>query len=120
LWFGRCCMGCSVVRRAARVDAPQKEIVKALRDYGCLVAHTHTVAGGFPDLVVASPPGTDGRRRVGLVEVKTPQAAKRKDNDRTNEQIEFWENWKDAPMALVTDVDGALRFARMLAFEGTV
>jgi hypothetical protein len=51
------------------------------------------------------------------VEIKTPAAAKRKDQDKTPDQIKFWAEWQGAPMALVADADAALRFARLLAFE---
>jgi hypothetical protein len=102
--------------RAARVDANQTAVIKALRGYGCSVYPTHAVGAGFPDLVVGSPPGPDGRRRVGFVEVKDgskPPSARK----LTADQIEFWDEWAGCPMAIVTDVDGALRFARLLAFE---
>lgn len=39
--------------RAAKVDANQSEIVKALRTVGAQVACTSTIGQGFPDLVVA-------------------------------------------------------------------
>lgn len=39
-------------RRFARTDANQPEIVKALREHGFHVAHTHTIGKGFPDVVV--------------------------------------------------------------------
>ena len=54
------------VRRAARVDAVQSEIVKALRSVGGKVLHLHQVGGGCPDLLVW------GRGRTFLVEVKSP------------------------------------------------
>ena len=50
--------------RRAKVDANQKEIVKALRAAGATVAHTHTVGDGFVDIVVLY------RRRVYLMEIK--------------------------------------------------
>lgn len=40
------------MRRAARVDANQKEIVRAWRQVGARVALTHMVGNGFPDAVV--------------------------------------------------------------------
>ena len=40
------------MRRNARVDANQKEIVKALRAAGASVQHLHTVGKGCPDLLV--------------------------------------------------------------------
>ena len=38
--------------RAARIDANQPEIVRALRKAGCSVQPLHTVGGGVPDLLV--------------------------------------------------------------------
>jgi hypothetical protein len=72
---------------------------------------------GFPDLVVGSPPNEKGMRRIGFVEVKdgAKPPSRRK---LTADQIAFWDEWKGCPMALVMDVEGALRFARMLTFEG--
>jgi len=40
------------VRRAARTDANQPEIVAALRAAGCSVQHLHTIGGGCPDILV--------------------------------------------------------------------
>jgi len=40
------------VRYAAKVDANQGEIVKALRDIGCTVQSLAPVGGGVPDLLV--------------------------------------------------------------------
>lgn len=40
------------MRRAARTDANQVEIVSALRAIGCSVSDTSGVGGGFPDLAV--------------------------------------------------------------------
>ncbi len=98
------------MRRAARIDKPQPAIVKALREYGCKVAHTHTVGDGFPDLVISI------HGRLGLVECKDGSKPPSK-RALTEEQVRFWYEWEGTPMALVTDVEGALRFARVLAFE---
>lgn len=38
--------------RAARIDANQTQIVKALRKAGCTVQHLHSVGKGCPDLLV--------------------------------------------------------------------
>lgn len=50
--------------KAARIDANQPEIVKALRDMGCSVQHLHKVGQGCPDLLV----GISGTNH--LIEVK--------------------------------------------------
>lgn len=41
------------MRRAARVDSNQVEIVEAFRAAGCDVLHTHQLGQGAPDLFVA-------------------------------------------------------------------
>ena len=52
------------MRRAARVDENQKEIVEGLRKLGCSVALMHAVGEGFPDIQV-------GYRGVNyLIEIK--------------------------------------------------
>lgn len=40
------------MRRAARVDANQAEVVKALRQIGASVEPIHMVGGGVPDLLI--------------------------------------------------------------------
>jgi hypothetical protein len=53
-----------ILRHAARTDANQAEIAKALRDAGCSVVSLHRVGMGVPDLLV----GRHGR--TYLLEVK--------------------------------------------------
>lgn len=75
------------MRRAAKVDANQPEIVAALRKAGASVAPAHSMGRGFPDLVV----GHMGK--TYLVEVKDgskPPSA-RKLNDL---QVEWHEAWR--------------------------
>lgn len=40
------------MRRAAKVDSNQPEIVAALRKIGCSVTPTHALGKGFPDIAV--------------------------------------------------------------------
>lgn len=40
------------MRQRAKVDANQKEIVKALEEYGATVLHLHQVGKGCPDIAV--------------------------------------------------------------------
>ncbi len=47
-----------------RIDSNQPEIVKALRQAGALVNHTHTIGHGFPDLIVAH------KGKLFLLEIK--------------------------------------------------
>ncbi len=75
------------MRRAARTDANQAEIVKALRATGASVAITSAVGGGFPDLVCGH------RGRNWLLECKDgrkPPSAR----ELTPDQIEFKATWR--------------------------
>lgn len=67
--------------RAKKVDANQKEIVKALRSIGANVLHLHEVGGGCPDLLACF------RGRNVLLEVKQP-------GEKPNKlQVEFIAQW---------------------------
>ena len=70
-----------MVRRAAKVDENQPEIIEAFEDNGCAVKSTAGVGCGFPDLVVF-----DGKSHH-LVEVKMPKGKLRKS------QITFIDAW---------------------------
>lgn len=70
------------MRRAAKTDLNQQEIVNALRQIGCSVAVTSSLGNGFCDLCV----GYRGRNL--LVEVKSPGGR------LTDDQVKFRDNWK--------------------------
>jgi len=53
-----------MARRAAKVDANQREVVKALRHAGASVQHLHAVGEGCPDILVGF------RSRNYLLEIK--------------------------------------------------
>lgn len=75
------------MRRAARTDANQIAIIKALRAIGASVADTSGAGSGFPDLVVGY------RGRNWLLEVKDgrkPPSARR----LTNDQEIFAAGWR--------------------------
>lgn len=72
------------MRRAAKVDLNQRQMVEQLRACGFTVRHTHTIGKGFPDLIV-------GRWDINLlVEVK------REGEKLTPDEREFFETWKGA------------------------
>jgi hypothetical protein len=71
----------SAMRRAAKVDANQSEIVKAVRKIGANVLHLHQVGKGCPDLL------TCFQGRNVLLEVKQPGESLTKD------QVEFIAMW---------------------------
>ena len=86
------------MRRAAKIDRNQPEIVEALRKVGALVYPMHTVGGGLPDLLVGF------RGRLMLLEVKDGLAPLSQ-QALTPDQVKFHAVW---PVAVVRDVDEAL------------
>lgn len=88
--------------RAARVDANQETVVKALRAIGCKVYVSSSFGQGFPDLVVLTP-----RRSIVLLEVKDgnkPPSARK----LTPDQEKFHELWDGGPVYVVATVDEAI------------
>lgn len=74
------------MRRAAKVDRNQAEIVAALRKAGCSVQSLAKLGQGVPDLLV----GRAGRN--WLFEVKNPDQPKAKQALKP-EQIEWRNSW---------------------------
>lgn len=64
------------MRRAARVDVNQRDIVEVLRQVGASVQHLHHVGQGCPDLLVGY------RGRNYLLEVKTAKGGLTEDEQR--------------------------------------
>jgi Holliday junction resolvase len=62
------------MRRAAKVDLMQKQIVKELRDFGAAVLHTHMLKNAFDILV-----GYEGR--LYMVEIKNNSKGKITDGE---------------------------------------
>lgn len=92
------------MRRAAKVDANQAEIVEALRRIGARVTPLHMVGGGVPDLLV------EHRNRIFLVEVKDgrlPPSARL----LTPEQAK-WHREAQVKVHIVTSVEQALEVVR--------
>jgi len=88
------------MRRAARIDANQNEIVQVLRDVGASVAITSMVGSGFPDIVVGF------RGRNYLIEIKdgSKPPSKRK---LTPDEQEFFDTWR-GKVFVANDVNEAL------------
>lgn len=88
------------MRRAAKIDANQPEIVAALRRAGASVTPTHAAGQGFPDLTVGF------RGRNFLLEVKDgskPPSARR----LTADQIEWHDKWR-GEVVVVRSIEAAL------------
>lgn len=88
------------MRRAARIDANQNEIVQALRDVGASVAITSMVGSGFPDLVV----GFRGRNFLFEIKDGSKPPSKRR---LTDDEQEFFDTWRGI-IFIVNDVNEAL------------
>jgi len=98
------------MRRAARVDDNQREIVAALRAAGASVQPLHAVGAGVPDLLV-------GYRSINyLLECKdgSKPPSRRKLTDR---QEEWHVKWRGQVLT-VTSVDDALEQLGIIARIG--
>lgn len=89
------------MRRAAKIDRNQPEIVAALRKAGCSVQPLHTVGKGCPDLLV----GRAGKNV--LIECKDglkPPSAR----VLTDDQQDWHRDWRGPPVLVVETVEEAL------------
>ena len=90
-----------MMRRAAKTDANQRQIVTALREIGASVQSLAGVANGCPDIAVGF------RGRTFLLELKDGgkcASARR----LTPAQTQWHLSWRGG-VSVVTDVDSALR-----------
>lgn len=96
------------VRRAARVDANQSDVIEALRAIGASVQPLHMVGQGCPDLLVGH------RDRNWLIEVK--DGAKMPSRRRlTDDQV----RWRDAWRGIVWVVTCPQDAVAIVMTEGT-
>ena len=100
------------MRRAAKVDRNQAEIVAALRGIGASVQPLHAVGQGCPDLLV-------GWRGINLlIEVKDWRASNT-DRKLNPIQQEWHGGWK-GQVAKVETVDAALAILGVLDVRGSI
>ena len=88
-------------RTAARVDANQPEIVKALRGIGATILHTHQLKNCF-DLLVGY------RGKTYLMEIKDPAQPPSK-RELTEGEAKFRETWRGSPYHVVHTAEEAIR-----------
>ena len=74
------------MRKKARVDANQKEIVQQLRKRGISVLHTHQLGKGAPDIVIGY------MNQNYLIEIKDGNKSKSQQK-LTPDELEFASNW---------------------------
>jgi hypothetical protein len=89
------------VRRAAKVDRNQPEIVSALRKVGAHVQSLAAVGDGVPDLLVGF------RGETVLLEVKDGELSKSR-RQLTDDQIRWHAAWRGGRCVVVHDVTEAL------------
>jgi len=96
------------VRRAARIDDNQKEIVTQLRAQGLSVYSTSSVGDGFPDLLVGAPNYCKlcGAANL-LIEIKNPKQSPSQ-RKLTKLQSIFATSWKGRKPIVVETVTEAL------------
>lgn len=96
------------MRRAARVDSNQAEIVDALRKAGCSVALLHQLGSGVPDLLVGCK-GKDGPINL-LMEVKDGNKSPW-ERRLTADELEWHEGWR-GQVQVVESAEHALAVVR--------
>ena len=90
------------MRRAAKVDANQEQIVSCLRGYGMSVQSLAAVGGGVPDLLVGF------RGETYLLEVKDGKQPPSK-RQLTKDQVEWHGTWTGGPLIVVDGPESALK-----------
>lgn len=88
------------MRRKAKTDKNQAEIVRGLKAAMRSVVLLHRVGGGVPDLLV----GFSGK--MWLLEVKT------KDGDLNDLQLDFFDTWRGPRPVVVRSLEAALEATR--------
>jgi len=93
-----------VVRRAAKIDDNQKEVVKALRKVGAVVRYL-SQGEGLPDLLVGY------RAQTFLVEVKNINTHSREKGGSllTPAQKDFHDRWIGGSLLIVHDAEQAIK-----------
>jgi hypothetical protein len=89
------------MRRAARVDANQPEIVAALRQVGASVQHLHHVGQGCPDILV----GFQGINYLMEIKDGSKPPSRRR---LTKDEADWFAQW-NGQASIVENVDDALR-----------
>lgn len=95
------------MRRAHKTDANQKTIIDAMRVAGATVHSLAGLGNGVPDVLV-------GYKGVTiLMEIKDGDKSPSRQK-LTDYQVTFMSNWTGGPLAIVNDVESALRILKMV------
>ena len=90
------------MRRAAKIDANQTQVVEALRAAGATVQSLAAVGQGVPDLLVGF------QSKTMLMEVKDGRKPPSQ-RQLTEDQLKWHGAWRGGPVAIVDGPDAALR-----------
>lgn len=90
------------MRRAAKIDANQTQVVEALRAAGATVQSLAAVGQGVPDLLVGF------QSKTLLMEVKDGRKPPSQ-RQLTEDQLKWHGAWRGGPVAIVDGPDAALR-----------
>ncbi|MGI3168423.1 hypothetical protein ACRARG_04675 [Pseudooceanicola sp. C21-150M6] len=102
------------MRRAAKVDANQRELVEQLRGIGMSVQPLHSVGGGCPDLLC----GWQGQNFLLEVKPEGVGVSKQRQNLRGDHQPKWHDEWR-GQVAVVHNVTEALE-ACGIQFRGQI
>lgn len=89
------------MRRAAKVDRNQPEIVAAARRMGCSVQHLHAVGQGCPDLLI----GVNGKNLLWEIKDGLQVPSKRR---LTADELIWHDEWR-GQVSVIESVDDAIR-----------
>lgn len=95
------------MRRFAKIDDNQPDIVQALRKAGATVQSLAAIGDGCPDLLVGIGEGTI------LMEVKDGTKPPSK-QALTPDQLTWHGAWKGGTLAVVNDIEAALRVVELV------
>jgi Holliday junction resolvase len=88
------------VRRAAKIDANQKQIVDQLRKCGFTVLHLHTLGKGAPDIAVGA------FNKNYFFEIKDAEKPKSK-KKLTEDEEKFHQTW-NGQISIIESIEDAL------------
>ena len=91
------------MRRAAKIDSNQDQVVSALRAAGAKVQSLAAIGQGVPDLLCQY------KGTFYLIEVKDGRKAPSQ-RRLTDDQVKWHEEWKSAFLGVVESPDEALKF----------
>lgn len=95
------------MRRAAKIDANQQQVVSALRAAGATVQSLAAVGKGVPDLLV----GYQGK--TVLMEVKDGHKSPSQ-RELTDDQLAWHGAWRGGTLAVVDGPEAALRVLKVM------